>query len=258
MVEGAGQAFFIATGWALAGLIGSIPMLYLIRWWSEGMVTGAEMAAIGFIFLMMLALMFTPLHFTIKAAFFVLLFCASIGLPFITGWFSKRDDKALIEEKEAIYRTAIAANPDNMAAHSALARSLYAQGRMSEAIEEMEKTVQLSPRHCEEERYLLEHWKREQEGLLDLKMICRSCREETLKDRPFCTHCGHPVSAARELKDAMLEDLSGTLKSVMLILPIAIIGAGLASLLRGFLGNLMILLFIVAGLLWIHRRIQYQ
>ncbi|MBW3623198.1 MAG: hypothetical protein KY468_07280 [Armatimonadetes bacterium] len=245
----------MSVGWMIAGLLGSIPILLLFRWWSEGYLAATEFFGIAALFVVMFALLIAPTPPVGKLIVFLLLAGCSIGLPFIVQTLAKRDSRSLEQEREAEFRAAIETQPRNIAAREELARNLYKQGRRSEAIEEMERAVQLSPRTTQEEQRLLKRWLQEREAEPNPIYICRWCREETPKDRPTCIHCERPTHAVRELADAVKADFPATVRTFFLLLPILIIGAFIISILSGFAKAFLIAVMIAGALFWTRSRL---
>ena len=243
-------------GWALAGLLGAIPLVLLLKWWSEGYIEGAEFFGIAAMFVILFALLMGPIPLLGKAVVFILLAGSSVGLPYIVMGLSKRDAKKFEEEKEMAYRATVNANPNNVAARTELARTLYVQGRRSEAIEEMEKVVKLSPNSTETEQYTLKRWIQDRDALPNPTMICRWCREETPRDRPFCIYCDRPTSAAREVAGAIMEDMPGTIRTFLKLLPAVLIVAMIVPLLGTYLGKMLIFCMVVGAMVWFHSRIK--
>jgi tetratricopeptide (TPR) repeat protein len=252
-----GSAFLTALGWVVAGFLGAIPILLLTRWWSEGWVSAAEFFGISFMFVVLFALLMGPISPAAKFVVFLLLALSSVGMPYVVAGLSKRDVKEFEKEKEEMYRAAVASNPGNVAARVELARNLYANGCRNEAIEEMERAIRISPKTTEQEQNLLKRWLKERDAQPDPTMICRWCRQDTPRDRPQCLHCERPTSASREVAQAILEDMPGTLRLALQLLPVIVIGAYLASLMQGIFGNLLILILIVGGLLWFRKRLAF-
>lgn len=254
MVEGFGSALFTAMGWTVVGFLGAIPILLLTRWWSEGYVSASEFIGIAFMFIVMVALLMSPIPPVSKGVVFLLLAGSSVGMPYFVAHFSKRDAKQFEQEKEMAYRASIANNPGNVAARTEFARNLYGQGRRSEAIEVMEQAVRISPKTTEADQYNLKRWLQERDAAPEPKMICRWCREETLKDRPFCLHCERPTSSAREVRDAVLSDIPETLRLMLKLIPVILIAAFIASNLAGLGLRLLFLILVVGGLVWYRLR----
>ena len=253
---GAGSAFIAAFGLAMLGMICSIPLLMVFRWWSEGQVNGGEALGLVVMFLLMFACLLGPAPAALKGIIAVIMFGAAVGLAGLPILRDKRDVVQFEEEKEAVYRAAMEANPRNIPARVQLARSLHEQKRLSEAIETLEMAIQLSPSTTEKEKYLLKTWLAEQENRPKSIMICRWCRQDTPLDRPNCVHCGRPIRMSQEMADAIMEDIPGMIRSFLILIPILLVVGFVISHLGSALGGMIIIgILMVAGLWWVRQRL---
>lgn len=255
MIPNFGSAFLVAMGWVVAGFLGAIPIVLLIRWWSEGYIAGSEFIGIAFMFIVLFALLMGPIPMAAKVIVFILLAASSAGVPYIVAALSKRDVRSFEEEKEINFRAAIEANPGNVAARGELARNLYARGRRSEAIEEMERAIRISPKTTENDQIQLKRWIHERDTEPKAIMVCRWCRKDTPKDRPLCVHCERPTSAVREVSEAVMEDMPDTIRLFLKLIPAMLIAAFIASQLQGIAGALVILILVVASMFWFRSRL---
>jgi hypothetical protein len=249
------QGFIMVGGWLIAGFAACIPTFLVIRWWSEGVISVTE--GLGFLSILglMVLLMIGPTPAPIKTLLFFMIIGVSVAVPLALVGLKKKSENDFENEKEAVYRAALSHNPKNIAARVELARSLYLRGRASEGIEELEAAVQMSPQTTENERLMLNGWRDEQAAKPNAIAICRWCREDTPGDRPVCKHCGRPLSAYKEVAEAVMEDIPGTLRKFMIIIPALLLGGFFISLLSPLAANILILMVITGGMVWIWYRL---
>ncbi|MGQ9525840.1 MAG: tetratricopeptide repeat protein [Armatimonadota bacterium] len=142
------------------------------------------------VYLLVTAGVFGPSPVWLKAWLAVLTAAAVVGLPVLHAVLMRAEEWALEREQESMYRAAAAARPDNAAAYAGLAQLLYRQGRLDEAIRNMEQAVRLSPHLMEAEARLLEEWVGERNSFERRPLACRQCGAEVPADSKVCPVCG--------------------------------------------------------------------
>jgi hypothetical protein len=254
MLDGFQIAFQYAIGFCLVGLVTCVPFLYILRWWSEGTVGALEGGGLIAMYVVLLALLLGPVPTPARVMVFILMAGATLGLVLIPLGVSKAGARSLDSEQEATYRSAIAAHPGNVAARCELANNLYRRGRVSEAIDELEQAVQLSPKTTQTEQITLKRWIEEYQAKPQALVICPFCREDTPAGQSVCQHCGRPLSAMRELADVVKADISGMARFV-LIGCLALIPLGFVlSILQPVFATILMTIIVVAGLWWLRSR----
>lgn len=224
----------------IAGGVASIPVLVLLRWWALGIIEAATLVPALGTYLVVLAGVFGPSPVGLKAGLIVVLGAVAVGLPVLHSALERWEARALEQEQEAAYRAAIAARPDNAAAHAGLAQLLHRQGRVSEAIEVMEQAVRLSPQLMEVEARLLEEWIKEREASPPRLAICQQCRAEVPADGDSCPACGARLhEESLHLKELLSAGTKG--------LAVAVVGIMLSALVPSPLNGVVVLAAIAGG-----------
>jgi hypothetical protein len=220
--EAVAQGFILALTWLAAGLMAGAYLLCIFRWWSEGVISGSEFVGITLVFLFLFILTVGSHDAAMRFISAFLLIGGSALLLLAPKIFSGASQKTLSDAREKTYRAAIEANPGNAAARGELAKLLYDLRRHDEAISEMERAVEISPRTTLSESRLLDRWRAERDSRPRETVICRQCREETPRDQPRCIHCGFPLSAAQEVAEYLSGSFSSTLRSMVIALPLLV------------------------------------
>ena len=253
MLPGLGLAFELAIGLALAGIVASAFYLTVIRQWSEGSLNGTEALSLGLVFLVLFGVALGPVPLTARAAAAILIVVGSVWLLSLSRQESQ-GGRSLDRQMESRYRSVLERDPNNVAAMIELGRTLYRQRRIAEAIAEMERAIELSPKTTEDERRLKKYWTEELEKNARSTMICRWCREETPRDLPECRHCGRPTSELREVAEVFREETPSMIRAMIVVLPAVLILGFLLSSLGPLFGSIAVLTVAVGCLWWIHRR----
>lgn len=250
MLDGLPFAFQLVFGLCFIGLVGCVPVLLLTRWWSEGTVGGLESFGLFAMYAVLFALLLGPIPNAVRPLILIIMVGGTLALVLIPQANSRSGAKSLDNEQEKTYRAAIAANPGNVAARCELAYNLYRRGRVSEAIDEMEEAVRLSPKTTENEQRALQKWIDELETPRNATVICPFCREDTPANRPECLHCGRSLSGLQELADVLKEDVPGMVRTVVIGALVLIPLGFLLSILKPVFATILMFTIVVAGLWW--------
>lgn len=179
----------------------AVPLLALVRWWSEGVITGAVFAALASLYALAMAVVLGPSPMAVKCGMMALVVGAAVGLPILNRQLLRIDNRMLVSEMEAAYRRAIEASPSNAAAYARLADLMYREGRVGEAIATMRRAVQLSPQTMEREKLRLDGWLEDLQKQRRPIEFCPRCRAENMAGNRRCEACGGPMvrTEARQL-----------------------------------------------------------
>lgn len=207
----------------MMGLLGSVMMLVcaatfvaviaglifhkMIGWYIEGNVGAAECV--------MVAGLFAALVVSLASGAVVVSVLIGVGLavalifPVVQ---SIRISRELYDEQIERFRQAIESDPDNLAARSRLAQTLYKKGRLDEAIVEMSEVVNRSPQ-SRQDAYLLKEYLTEKAERQAPPVICPSCGHRNPPERTHCYHCEGFLRVSSEFKKWLLK---GGLRGVVI------------------------------------------
>ncbi|HEY3283626.1 MAG TPA: tetratricopeptide repeat protein [Armatimonadota bacterium] len=238
---------------AVAGLVLSIPVMVLLRCWSEGSVSGSTaLAAIGGCFLLVFAIL-GPTTPATKLVLLVLMVGGGLALPFLSQHLDASSAVDLEARKEREYREALSHNPTNVAARAYLAESLATQGRLDEAIEELQTAVDASPRVTQQEARRLRELQTQRARLAAPPRFCPHCHEENGSTRRTCLACGGSLTHSQALKDDLRESRSRVMASLMPAIPLILAVIAVCSLLPSPLNALCGITAMVGALIWLWR-----
>ncbi|MDO8586871.1 MAG: hypothetical protein Q7T82_07500 [Armatimonadota bacterium] len=177
----------------LGALVIIVPLYYLWDWWSEGTISGSEAVGAAAVLLVILGQIAAFPDPSLRVALFVLLVASAILMPFFATAVEKVADSRFKSDRVATFRSAIARDRMNMAARVQLAETLYAMGRLDEAIAELETAFESSKLSFRESQILAE-WKEERRIRDTRNVFCPSCGKENEHGSAACTGCGHPLA----------------------------------------------------------------
>jgi len=99
------------------------------------------------------------------------------------------------------YQQVLDQDPKNFAARQFLAEALYKLGRLDEAIEEMEKGLEMNPAAAFQEHRKLESWKEERRWRDEGIFSCPECHAEVKRGQETCPTCGARLKAWEVVSD---------------------------------------------------------
>lgn len=250
------EAFTTATVLLFCALVAAVPLLAIVNaWFVEQEISAATgfallcglLALVGGVF----ATWGSPLSFGLMGAIAALYFL----IPGMAAHGQRSLKRRMLEEDVERYQAAIAQDPRNAAAHSALGDVYYRHGMYPQAIEELRIAVELDPKFSKSEAYKL----RMAEQLLAKTppaiRICPNCRAENPREFYRCASCYQLMGVGflqwvREPANFR----SITRSAVMVLIPLTLAIAVL-RLLNPFMVPVLILGGLAGGAFYLYRKI---
>lgn len=231
MGDGIGAAFVLPIIVVVCSLCVAVPALVIINAWLIDKTIEFGTACIGLCallgaFALIIKFFGQPLSFIVLA----LLVGTCLLSPRLANRWEKRGLARMDEEDIDKYLLAIASDPKNAAARSALAKVYRKQTRYDEAIEQLQKALEAYPN--EKDKRLLQRVVDEQQRAEAEGPICPACRAINPPGADVCGGCDRPFKQPGFLGWAMQpQNLKRLSTASALVLVIVTVCAGLLSLL---------------------------
>lgn len=198
-----GAAISGVSLFALAMIIAAVPIIKLIGWMIDGAVDTGLAAGSLAMYLVLVALCVSGPS-VIKVLALILLLIAALAAPLISKVAADRESDKIESGRKAAVTEALERNPMDPVARIAVAEHLYREGRLEEAIEQIEWVVNQFPKLRARHGYQLESWRRElARGGKPGIMVCHICYAEQPVDARYCSECG----IAFDTREGMLQGI---------------------------------------------------
>lgn len=194
-----GYVILIVSGATFLGILAGLLMHKIIGLYIEGNISGLQCVVIAGLFLGFLIIFITVPSMTARVLMGIIFVILLIFMPFLGRLLTKQENRRFYDSRIEEYRNVIIADPRNMAARSRLAQSLYKEGRLDEAIQELSEYVRLAPQD-QAEVYQLKQLMSEREERKSSPITCPSCGYKNPPDRTHCESCEGHLSLTSELK----------------------------------------------------------
>ena len=186
-----GLAFFTVVIWATMGILLSLPVMRIIhRSFIEKTMEGMPALVIILLMVTGLAILMKFSGLLQSVIYLLVLDVAALLTPLLDA---RRERKLLLElqdEDIARCQRAIRFDPNNAAAHAALAE-IYAKRKLYDlAIPEYEQAIALDPKGSGTERYKLRMLQRDMASTPEHIYRCEQCGCETPSTQRCCRKCG--------------------------------------------------------------------
>ncbi len=247
--------FMGAFALAAIGLAAAIPLVAMLRWWAEGTATGGTLLGLFAGYFVLLALILGPSPVFLKWTLVGGMVAGSLGLPYLSSVLEGKSAESLEQTKESSYRYALQQNPRNVAARAYLAESLFRQGRVDEAIEELEAAVALAPTVTQQEARRLAEMKSIRAGIKDPARHCPKCEAPNAPTRTFCHACGAPLSGLSQIAEQARksrQDLAAALAPKLPLVVVVVVGLALLPMPAS---ALLSVLAMGVALVWLWRKL---
>ena len=149
-----GKAMVLVSLFALAGILAGLLLHRIISSYLEGAISGTVCLAIVGVYAGAIILAITAPTMQTAVVILILIALTAILTPLVKIKLASKDLKSLHDENICRYRELVESNPENLAAHSMLAKELYSSGRIDEAIGILEGLVERNPSDYGDARFL--------------------------------------------------------------------------------------------------------
>jgi hypothetical protein len=175
---------------ALCLIVASIPVIKLVGWIVEGAVDPA-MGGLGIAMYVALIAGVMGAPSALKIVLIVVLILSACLMPVIGSVSDTVKLKAMENDEIARCSEVLQRDPNNAPARMGLARALYRNGRLEEAIEHADWLLTAFPGLSPRMKPELDTWKRERDrgGVPDI-VICHRCHAENAAVMTHCFQCG--------------------------------------------------------------------
>ena len=140
-----GTAFTMAFGFAILGLIAAIPILQILRAWSEGTIDGLGAIGVVLVIFTLFAAVWQTAGTIAMLLFVALLLLICIGGPIWWTITNKKENADFRDGKIEKCREALERDPDNSSAHAFLGDALMEKKSFIAAVVQYEEAIKIAP-----------------------------------------------------------------------------------------------------------------